>query len=182
MAAIHHQTVDFGRLANVPCFLPPYTGMKRSAVLLTLALLPHLLAAHLTFHAAILDAGSRMEAARNQFLQLLAPFQDDRTGDITALQASYANYLHAVSFAHTVATPSSSEFLELRRAFLILLASEDAERNDLGSIVDKIRASHGRLDLVARLNLSGSLNRCEGSEAAALKRFLATAAAVSVPK
>jgi hypothetical protein len=147
--------------------------MKRSAMILMLAVLPNLQAAPTKFGAAIVDAGNRIENARQQFLKLLAPFQEDQSGDVAALEGSYAIYVQAIAdgteTARTVTTPSSAECIELRRAFLILLASEDEATKDLASVVEKIRAAHGRLDLLGKLNVSGSLNRCAHSETAALR-------------
>jgi hypothetical protein len=146
--------------------------MERSA--LVLFFLSNLLAAKPT--VAMLDAETRMEAARHQLLDRLAPFQDDRPGDLVALETSYANYAQTISIARAITVGPESG--DLRRAFSILLASEDEAKKDLGSVVDKIRASHGRLDLLVRLNVSGSLNRSESSEAAALRRFRAAVSAL----
>jgi hypothetical protein len=151
------------------------TGIGMIAAILSLPLGAADRQERTTFSDAIVRADRQVASAKRDFIKVLQPFQDGKPGDVAMLERSFAGYNKAVTDATAEARrltpPKSPDCQELHRAFLEFLDTQTTVRKELGNIVEKVKESNGKLDLLGKLTVMGSLKHCEEAEAAPRKRF-----------
>ncbi len=129
------------------------------------------------FANAIVAGDGQVANGQKEFMKQLKPFQDGQPGDLPALERSYSSLTKSVAVAKASArslTPpaKSPDCVQLQRAFLGYLESENTVIAELGDVVAKVKAANGKLDLLGKLQVIGDLKKCGEAEDPARQKFI----------
>lgn len=133
-----------------------------------------------SFAAAIVDADSKVAKARKDFQSVLRPCQMGEPCEIEKLQSlvkAYATTLRqAAAAAQKLDVPPAADCRNLQRAFLSTVAAEEQHvLPELDTIVRKVVARQGKLDLLTKLEIVGALKKCQQAYEPAREQFTAAA-------
>jgi hypothetical protein len=131
------------------------------------------------FTDAIVDADKQLATAKREFTKNLKPFQDGQPGNVLALRHSFQAFVKAIASARAMAQklkiPNYPDCREFHKAFVAFLAAEDEVARELAEVVKKVEAKKGKLDLLAKLEIVGSMKKCGHIEKAPRDGFFQAA-------
>jgi hypothetical protein len=121
------------------------------------------------FSEAILAMDKDIADAKRNFTKILEPFQDGKPGDRDELQKAYDRFAgsvaSALSRASALKAPSTPDCRDLLKTFLDFLAVEqDPVALELKTILAKVDEKDGKLDVLAKIEIIGILNKCGEAE------------------
>jgi hypothetical protein len=128
------------------------------------------------FSEAVLAMDKDIADAKRNFTKVLEPFQDGKPGDRGELHKAYnrivSSVASAVSRASALKAPPTPDCRDLLKAFLDFLAVEqDPVAIELKTILAKVDEKDGKLDVLAKLEIIGILNKCGEVEKPARDRM-----------
>lgn len=122
-----------------------------------------------TLGDTIINADGDLGKAKRSFTAALKPFQNDQPGDKAELRKAFEQFQKALSDAKSAVAklkvPDSPDCKDLVKAFEQFLGTEDrVVAKELSDILQQVEAASGKLDLLAKLKVLGSLKKCSVAE------------------
>jgi len=133
-----------------------------------------------SFSDAVMELDSRLAGTMRAFGKAVEPFSAGQPGDRDALHKTFDAAMAALTTALSQSanmkpppTPDCRELLAAFREFLNVVQTQIAP--ELKTVVSKIDDAGGKLDLLGKLQVMGSLNKCEKADVSSRERFVTAA-------
>lgn len=122
-----------------------------------------------TLRETIVNSDGNLGKAKRSFTAALKPFQNDQPGDKAELRKAFEQFQKALSDAKSAVAklkvPDSPDCKDLVKAFEQFLGTEDrVVAKELSDILQQVESASGKLDLIAKLKVIGSLKKCSEAE------------------